>query len=57
MTTTTRRPRSLDHRTVTTGDRETSVDTPMAVLPNGNPVIPVPPSTHPAEELVHPWTD
>jgi Putative Actinobacterial Holin-X, holin superfamily III len=28
-----------------------------AQLPTGNPVIPVPPSTHPAEELVHPWVD
>lgn len=28
-----------------------------AMLPTGNPVIPVPPSTHPAEELVHPWAD
>ncbi|MBD7918546.1 phage holin family protein [Cellulomonas sp. Sa3CUA2] len=28
-----------------------------AMLPVGNPVIPVPPSTHPAEELVHPWAD
>lgn len=28
-----------------------------AMLPTGNPVIPVPPSTHPAEELVHPWID
>ncbi|MBO3088194.1 phage holin family protein [Cellulomonas dongxiuzhuiae] len=28
-----------------------------AMLPAGNPVIPVPPSTHPAEELVHPWAD
>ena len=28
-----------------------------AKLPSGNPVIPVPSSTHPAEELVHPWAD
>ncbi|ADG75785.1 hypothetical protein Cfla_2902 [Cellulomonas flavigena DSM 20109] len=28
-----------------------------AMLPTTSPVIPVPPSTHPAEELVHPWVD
>ncbi|UZN02581.1 phage holin family protein [Cellulomonas sp. S1-8] len=28
-----------------------------AMLPAGNPIIPVPLSTHPAEELVHPWAD
>lgn len=28
-----------------------------AKLPTTTPVIPVPPSTHPAGELVHPWVD
>ncbi len=28
-----------------------------AMLPAATPVIPMPASTHPAEELVHPWAD
>ena len=28
-----------------------------AMLPAGPSLIPVPPSTHPAEEQVHPWSD
>lgn len=57
MTTTTHRPRLLDRRPGPAVDLAPTVDRIGAVLPDGNPVIPVPPSTHPAEELVHPWAD
>ena len=55
MTATTHRPSPLDHAARPT-DRDAR-GLVCAVLPNGNPVIPVPASTHPAEELVHPWED
>lgn len=57
MTTTTLRPHLTDRRIPRPLELDPTLAQPGAVLPDGNPLIPLPPSTHPAEEHVHPWVD